>query len=60
MDIIITTAMIPGKKAPILIEKKTLKVMKLRKCYHRFSRSIWGKYCWKRIWKASRGRRCDN
>jgi len=29
MDIIISTAMIPGKKAPILIEKSTLKVMKL-------------------------------
>ena len=29
MDIIISTAMIPGKKAPILIEKGTLKVMKL-------------------------------
>ena len=29
MDIIITTAMIPGKKAPILIENKTLKEMKL-------------------------------
>ena len=29
MDIIITTAMIPGKKAPILIESKTLKEMKL-------------------------------
>ncbi len=29
VDIIITTAMIPGKKAPILIEKPTLKAMKL-------------------------------
>ena len=29
MDIIITTAMIPGKKAPLLIENKTLKEMKL-------------------------------
>ena len=29
MDIIITTAMIPGKKAPLLIESKTLKEMKL-------------------------------
>ena len=29
MDIIISTAMIPGKKAPILIEKSTLKIMKL-------------------------------
>ena len=29
MDIIISTAMIPGKKAPILIEKKTLQHMKL-------------------------------
>ncbi len=29
MDIIITTAMIPGKKAPILIENKTIKEMKL-------------------------------
>ena len=29
MDIIITTAMIPGKKAPILVEKKTLKDMRL-------------------------------
>ncbi len=29
MDIIITTAMIPGKKAPILIEMKTLNEMKL-------------------------------
>ena len=29
MDIIITTAMIPGKKAPILIESKTIREMKL-------------------------------
>ncbi len=29
MDIIITTAMIPGKKAPILIENKTIREMKL-------------------------------
>ena len=29
MDIIITTAMIPGKKAPLLIEMKTLNEMKL-------------------------------
>ena len=29
MDIIITTAMIPGKKAPLLIESQTLKEMKL-------------------------------
>ena len=29
MDIIITTAMIPGKKAPILIESKTVREMKL-------------------------------
>ena len=29
MDIIITTAMIPGKKAPILIRRDTLKAMKL-------------------------------
>ncbi len=29
MDIIISTAMIPGKKAPILIERKTLQHMKL-------------------------------
>ena len=29
MDIIISTAMIPGKKAPTLIENKTLLEMKL-------------------------------
>ena len=29
MDIIITTAVIPGKKAPILLENKTLKLMKM-------------------------------
>ena len=29
MDIIITTAVIPGKKAPILLENKTLKSMKM-------------------------------
>ena len=29
MDIIITTAIIPGKKAPILLENKTLKSMKM-------------------------------
>ena len=45
MDIIISTAMIPGKKAPILIEKSTLKVMKLGSVIIDLAGAS-GKYCW--------------